>query len=113
MKLSDLPQRTLTLHLHGDFEGVEVKVNQEAKIGDLDLILSAASGDVPNINKLAQAVCGIMVSWNMETEEGGRMPIMMDTLKEMPAGFLMAILQAWGAEFSKNNPLGSPTLSPS
>ena len=81
MKLSNFPQNTLDVVLHDEYEGVTLKVSQEASVGDMALILEVASMERPPLRQTAEAIARLIVSWNMEEEDGSPMPVTQENIE--------------------------------
>ena len=110
MKLSQLPQRTLTFHLHGDYEGIQITANQQAKVADLDLLMRVAGQDFPPVGDIAKALSGLILEWNIEEEDGSPMEVSEANLCKVNVDMLLAVLKAWFEEFSNTRPLGQMTV---
>jgi hypothetical protein len=110
-----LPTRTARLIFEDeDYRGAEVVAKFNLPIGRV--IAAQDIATTGNIKELCQTVADLLVSWNLEDDEGKPIPATYEGVKAISTEFLLMLLQAWaGAQVgpSKNSEAPSTSGSPS
>lgn len=101
-----------------DMAGLEVVTRAPTiadllEIGPMANVIDQATPDLETLRGLLERFCGLLVSWNLEDDDGAPVQPSADALLGMEMPFLMKILNAWaGAVTSVAPPLpnGSGSL---
>ncbi len=82
-----------------DMEGLIVRAKSTSVRQFLEIQAMAdateASDGVKGMQTLFATFAGVLVSWNLEDENGQELPTTVDTLLEQEFGFVMQIVMAW------------------
>jgi hypothetical protein len=102
----------------GEFEGLEVvarsaSVEAYQRLADLatrELSSPPSADDLAEIDHLYRAFAGVLVSWNLEEEDGTPVPATYDGLRSQDLPFAVAIVLAWmNAVAGVSRPLEMPS----
>jgi hypothetical protein len=96
-----------------DMAGLEITsraptIAELLDIGPMADVIDQRQPDLPQLRSLLERFCGLLVSWNLEDEQGTELPMTADALLQFELPFLMKVLNAWaGAVTSVAPPLPS------
>lgn len=87
----------------GEFEGLEVTARSAsvdayqriATLATRQVSAPPSAEDLAEIDHLYRAFAGVLVSWNLEEEDGTPVPATYDGLKAQDLPFAVAVILAW------------------
>lgn len=106
-----------------DMEGLIVRAKSTSvrQFLEIQAMADATEADgAKGMKTLFAAFAGVLVSWNLEDENGQELPTTAETLLDQEFGFVMQIVMAWieaiadvGEKLGKASTPGSPLLEAS
>lgn len=89
-----LPERTLTLQFEGTaWEGAEIKMRLDLPLSSfIDAQRLQAAGDIEGI---ANFVAGLLMSWNLDNDDGKPKPPTYEGVMSLPATLLNDLITLW------------------
>ncbi len=106
-----LPDRTITLHFSGDFDGLEVMCTRNVPLG-VFMQLEAAIQDDKMDEALQLFGDRILVAWNMEGDNGEPVAVGGSALIALPVDLAAKIIMEWQKEIrAVPAPLEQPSMN--
>lgn len=83
-----------------DMAGLEITsraptMGELLEIGPLAEVIDQRKPDLDQLRQVLGQFCGLLVSWNLEDDDGGPVPMTADALLGFELPFLMTVLNAW------------------